>query len=465
VDLYLESYPRNLERVLIDLRDNKYPKQKQFIESDKRIKLFIGGNRSGKTTSGVIDVVLELVGKHPLQAQGLRPKPPLYWRACAPDFPTIDKVLAPEFIHWVPKDLFDKYDSRNKILYLKNGSKVDFLSYEQEVEKFGAAKRHGLLLDEECPEDRYNESLMRLIDFGGRVIMCMTPVKGMSWVFDRIWLTSLQPGSDVFSIKASIWDNPYIPDEEKKKIVEQLQGDERKVREYGDWVEFAGLVWPEFKNSNVKDGGHIIDPFPLPKEKTVHMAIDTMSRIQAVVWLAVLPSGRLVFFDELETEDLVIEDVAKIILEKEKGWGITPYMRIIDWNASTPEPTTGNCVLNEYARFGIVCCPAVKDWQLGKSIGKEYWNARDVNGHPLTVVFSTLKKSIFGILHYVHDDPRRKQNPDLLNKPKKTKDIHLPDDFRYLFAIRPEYIDEVESMQRVEIPHLHPLSGRMREPR
>jgi len=401
-------------------------------------------------------VVLELTGRHPLQDKGLRPKPPLYWRSCAPDFPTIDKVLAPEFIHWIPKNEFDRYDSRNKILYLKNGSKVDFLSYEQELEKFGAAKRHGLLLDEECPEDRYNESLMRLIDFGGRIIMCMTPIRGMSWVFDRIWLPSLQPKTEIFSVKASIWDNPYIPDEEKRKIVEQLEGDERKVREYGDWVEFAGLVWPEFKQDV-----HVLDPFPLPKEKTVYMAIDPMSRTQAVVWLAVLPSNRLIFFDELLVDDMVIEDVARLILEKEKSMG-SIYMRLIDWNASIISPTDGRSILGEYANAGISCAPAVKDWILGKAIGKEYWNARDKDGHPKTIVFSTLKHTISHILHYVHDDPRRRMDIEPPNKPKRSKDIHLADDIRYLFAIRPEYITAESDAAPLEIPHLSPLSIKMR---
>jgi len=466
--LYLQEYPRNLERVLTDLKSNVYPKQKQFIESDKRIKLFIGGNRSGKTTTGIIDIVLELVGKHPLQDKGLRPKPPLYWRACSPDFPTIDKVLAPEFKHWIPKDCFEKYDSRNKILYCKEnsparGSKVDFLSYEQELEKFGAAKRHGIMLDEESYEDQYNESLMRLIDYKGRVIICMTPIKGMTWVFDRIWLPSLDPSSDIFSVKASIWDNPYISAEEKENILKELQGEERRVREYGDWVEFAGLVWPEFKNDYVENGGHITNPFPLPEEGTIYMAIDPMDRVQAVLWLKVLPSGRLIFFDELLTEDLRVEEVARIIKEKEKLMGyIDGTNRFIDWNASREDPVSGQSVLAEYARFDICCSAAVKDWVLGKSIGKEYWNARDTGGRPLCVVFSTLKHFRRQLVHYVHSDYKRnKEEHNLPNKPKK-RDDHLPDCARYLFAIRPKYTSQQESMERVEIDHLDLRSARIR---
>ena len=470
VRLYLEENPRSLERLLSDLKNDVYPKQKLFIESDKRIKLFIGGNRSGKTTSGVIDIVLELVGKHPLQIQGKRPFPPLYWRACAPDFPTIDKVLAPEFIHWLPKDCFDRYDSRNKILYCKQdsparGSKIDFLSYEQELEKFGAAKRHGLMLDEEPPEDVYNESLMRLIDYGGRIVICMTPIKGMSWIFDRIWLISKDPDSDIFSVKASIWDNPYILKEEKEKILKELQGDERKVREFGDWIEFAGLVWPEFKNDDVKNGGHVIDPFPLPKEGTIYMAIDPMDRTQAVLWLKVLPSGRLIFFDELLVDDLLIEDVARLISEKEKGLGgVEDSNRYIDWNASREDPVSGQSVLAEYAKspYNICCSPAVKDWVLGKSIGKEYWNARDTDGKPLCVVFSTLKHFRRQLVHYVHADYKRdREQRNLPNKPKK-RDDHLPDCARYLFAVRPGYIREEDNMQRVEIDHLDPMSARIR---
>jgi len=413
-------------------------------------------------------VAMECKGIHPLQEQGLRPKPPLHWRVVCESVQIAKDVLIPNFLWWIPKDDVLKVDWRNLIIYLTNESKIDFFSSEQEAEKFGSTKLHGIYYDEEPREDIYNMSLPALIDYAGIILMAMTPVHGISWVYDRVWLASKQPSSEIFSIKASVWENPYIPDEQKRTILEDLQGDERKVAEYGDWVQFAGLVWPEFKNEYVGKGGHIIDPFPLPKEGTVYMAIDPMDRTQAVLWLKVLPSKRLIFFDELLTEDMLVEDVARLIKEKEKTMGfVDDSNRYIDWNASRVDPVSGQSVLAEYARdpFNICCSPAVKDWVLGKSIGKEYWNARDKDGKPLCVVFSTLKHFRRQLVHYVHADYKRTgEQHNLPNKPKK-KDDHLPDCARYLFAVRPEYINQVESMQRVEIPHLHPLSGRMREPR
>ncbi|RJP56829.1 MAG: hypothetical protein C4541_11485, partial [Candidatus Auribacter fodinae] len=36
--------------------------QKRFLDSSARVKAFIGGNRSGKTTAGAVDMILECIG-------------------------------------------------------------------------------------------------------------------------------------------------------------------------------------------------------------------------------------------------------------------------------------------------------------------------------------------------------------------------------------------------------------------
>lgn len=465
--LYREQYPRNLERAIIDLKNNKYPKQSDFVYSTARIILAIGGNRSAKSASCEIRVTMECEGVHPLQKQGLRPKPPLDWRVCGESFKIINDVLIPDFLHWIPKDSLLKCDYRNQVIHFKNGSKIDFLSYEQEVGKFASAKRHGVYFDEEPPEESYKESLMRLVDYGGIVLMAMTPVRGLSWVYDKVWLPSLDEDSDVFSIKISIWDNPYVSDKEKEKILKDFEGDDRKVREFGDWVEFAGLIWPEFDRKK-----HCIPRFDLDFEKEIdgkkivvkptrYMAVDPMGRAIACLWLAVYPNLRTIVYDELWIENASYEEIVKEILKHDDG---IIKRRWIDWNAWSPGAGGGTTLAGELfkaskklnRRLGFA--PAQKgpgSVKKGHLIVSEYFQTKDVNGNPMLLIFDDLKMTKYQISHYVYGGSRKTEEKHDPSPKPKDKDKHFPDCLRYILSTRPKYIPPQGTIIR------SPISGKI----
>jgi len=86
---------RDLEAVskLIDQNPllNYYPheKQEQFHEARTPIKAFFGGNRSGKSTAGVVDDLIQAVDESALPEHLLPYKkwhPPFYCRIISPDF-------------------------------------------------------------------------------------------------------------------------------------------------------------------------------------------------------------------------------------------------------------------------------------------------------------------------------------------------------------------------------------------
>src|SRR4029079_2129673 len=77
-----------------------HEKQLQFHASETKNRLFLGGNRSGKTTAGVIEDIWWAMGRHPYRQV---PEPPVRIRVVGTDFPNgVEKILLPEFQRWVP---------------------------------------------------------------------------------------------------------------------------------------------------------------------------------------------------------------------------------------------------------------------------------------------------------------------------------------------------------------------------
>lgn len=425
------------------------------------IKLMIGGKQSGKTTSGALDVVLELVGEHPLQKQGLRPKPPIEARCTTVSFDAVDKQLMPEYLHWIPKDMVKKVDYRAHIIYLTNGSYVDFMTYDQEVEKHGQVRRDIIHNDEEPREDIFNEELVRIAKKHGRIILTMTPYHGMSWTYDKIFLkaeSSDPADDDYFTRKCSVHDNPYITAENKKRILDKItDSDQRRIAEYGDWVEFAGLIWPGFSHKM-----HCVPRFELDYEterdgkKTIikptrYMAIDPMDRVIMCLWIAVYPNERAVAYDELAIENATVDEIAREIVKHDGG---PIKRRWIDWNAWSTGPGGGTTFASELFKASkrlskgnkdkeIRCAPAQKgpgSVRKGNLIVAEYLKTKDVNGHPKFIMFDDLNITKYQFSHYVYGGSRRYEEGHNPSPTPKKKDDHQPDNARYILSTRPKYI-------------------------
>jgi phage terminase large subunit-like protein len=74
------------------------------------------------------------------------------------------------------------------------GTKVTFKSYEQGREKAQGAGKVLVWFDEEPPKDIYEECFVRQ-EAGTtlNIILTMTPIKGMTWVYDDIYLNTSNP--------------------------------------------------------------------------------------------------------------------------------------------------------------------------------------------------------------------------------------------------------------------------------
>lgn len=412
-----------------------YAKQREFIEHPARTKAFIGGNRSGKTTAGAVDVILECIGQHPLQKTGKRPAPPLFWRVVCVDFTNgIEKIILPKIKEWIPASYLingrwkDSWLERSRTLTLANGSQIEFMSANQDRDKFQGTSRDGVWIDEEIDKPIFHECRMRLLDRGGRSILTLTPLSGMTWVYDDIYLKKDDPHIHV--VTASTHDNPHLNPAEIELIACGLSDEERRIRLNGEFVSLQGLVFKEFTDGPP----YVIEPFAIPSDWTHYIGIDPHLRTPtAALFAACDRDNNLYVYDELYMEGL-ISDIAPAILDKigNNQW----FSAVIDPASGQPHPVSGVSIRDEFARFGLAARNPKKDIHVGLNRVREYLKCDQRYNKPRLFIFDSCRRLRYEITHYIwQPDPvyGAKQLP------RKCND-HLLDCLRYIIMDDPVYV-------------------------
>jgi len=452
-----------------------HPKQRVFHESRLPLKAFLGGNRSGKTTAGILDDLIQCVDEDCVP-ETLRPfkhyRPPFHCRIVAPDFTsTMEGVIFTKLREWAPKGQlkggrFDRaYDKTLRKLTFVNGSTIDFLTFEQDLDKFGGAAKHRLHYDEEPPSNIRREGLMRLIDYGGDELFTMTPLHGMSWMYDEIWEPwtkgTLEDGMVVL---VDMDDNPHLDETTKRRVLKGLSKEERDARKSGRFVHFAGMIYDEFsRNFHVipeiaqdDDGNRL-----LPRAAPIYTGIDPgMRHMAAVLWSYLTQDDTLVVFDELTLQGHTVKQVAQAMKLVNQKWGqhtdtgaivpIAPDWYVIDPSARNIVHQTGRSDQMEFTDNGIVTILGQNSVTAGINRVKERLQARRLLiCANCTVTIEQFRKYRWTTPTRTADDPKE--------KPVKADD-HCLDALRYIVASRPYAADEAEDERLMS-----PVERAMRE--
>ncbi|MBI5954447.1 MAG: hypothetical protein HY865_22550 [Chloroflexi bacterium] len=230
-----------------------HDKQKEFFASLKPIRVLFWGNRVGKTEGCAQEVARYALGKHEYRKVYL---PVEIWCAC-PSYDLQKETSQKKLQNYLPEDqiahiTYVKAGTWGEVL-LKNGTRINFKSYEQGREKFQGAGKRLIWFDEEPPKDIWEECTVRAeagVDLD--IIMSMTPVKGMTWVYDDLF--SKTGRDDLFISLASWDDNPWLTDKQKTQMGANLSDEATQVRRYGKFVQRVGLVcnwWDREKNTMI----------------------------------------------------------------------------------------------------------------------------------------------------------------------------------------------------------------------
>lgn len=332
-----------------------HAKQLMFHKSDSLGRLYIGGNRSGKTYSSVAEDCYWITGTHPYINT---PEPPVRGRVVTVDFTYgLEQIILPLFKSLLPPRYLkngsweDSYSKSLRTLTLSNGSTIEFMSYEQETEKFAGTSRHFVHFDEEPPLHIYNECLARLVDTDGAWWISMTPVEGLTWTFEKIYEKG-PTDPNIYVVEADMLDNPHITKEAAERYLAGLDEDERKAREHGTYVQLGGLVYKTFNEET-----HVIepiDPREIPASWRIYQSLDHgYNNPTACLWHAVSPENQIITFAELYEREWTLDQVAEGIKTKEAAWGRQADMRVADPAIAQRSAHAGTSIQQEYAIRGL----------------------------------------------------------------------------------------------------------------
>lgn len=418
-----------------------HEKQQKFHSSDAYTRLYIGGNRSGKTTGGVVEDCYWLMKRHPYRRLPL-PEGPVRGRAVAVDFPYgVAQILLPEFSRWLPPSFLkngswdDSFSKSERILTLRNGSTIEFKSYDQELDKFAGTSRHFTHFDEEPPQHIYNECMARLVDTDGYSWLTMTPVEGMSWVYDTLYLPGTEGHKHIEVIEVDMLDNPHITEAAAERYLSSLSEDERKAREHGTFVHLGGLVFKTFSKEL-----HVIEHQIPPRDWKWYVSIDHgFNNPTAILWHAVSPEGKVITFHCYYERERTVADHAAYIHERNKEFNRIPDLVIGDPAMKQRQGVTGTSIIQEYAQRGVYIAEGNNDVASGIDRMNQYLRPREDN-KPTWQITESCDALITEMqrLRWKRWASKKMEFENNRQEVIHKKDDHACDSARYFFTIMPD---------------------------
>ncbi len=423
---------------LYNAGEKVHAKQIAFHKCPKKNRWVFGGNRSGKTECGAVEAVYMARGIHPYREN----KPNVFgWVVSLSTQVQRDvaqaKILSylrPEWIQDITM-LSGKKDSAEygviDQIHVKNVfggcSTIGFKSCDQGREKFQGSSLDFVWFDEEPPKDIYDECRMRVFDKRGDIFGTMTPLKGLTFVYDEIFLNSAE-NSEVWCEFIEWADNPFLSNEEIEMLTKSLSADQLESRRYGRFRESVGLVYPEF-DENI----HVIEPFNVPIDWQDIISIDPgLNNPLSAHWYAVDYDGTVyVVAEHFEAGKDVSYHAEKIKqISQRLGWKTDSKNRveaIIDSAANQKTLASNKCVTELFFDNGIIANPKVnKDLFSGIQTVKKYLKVTE--GKPKIYIFKTCVNLIRELKSYWWGEGET---------PKKYDD-HALDELRYYLMRKPE---------------------------
>jgi len=433
-----------------------HAKQEIFHTEPSRGRLYIGGNRSGKTTGGTIEDIWWLTGRHPYRQT---PEPPVRGRVVGVDFVNgIEQILRPEMARWLPASELKggtwstAYSKELRTLTLENGSTIEYMSYDQDVDKFAGTSRNFIHFDEEPPQDIFTENRARLIDTGGSWWMTMTPVEGMSWIYDDIYMPGKNdPSSEIGVIEIDMTENPYLSESEISSFMSGLSEEDRIARVKGKFVSIGGLVHKEFDTKT-----HVIDSMVPPTSWEWYCSLDHgFNNPTAVLWHAVSPDGQVVTFAEHYEREKTVDYHAAVIHQRNATLGRIPDLYVADPAIAQRNGVTGTSIQQEYMDYGIPFIPGNNDVLSGVNRVNSYLKPA-ANGRPRWLITKNCRNLIGEMqrLRWKTYASKKMQHANNRMDQIHKKDDHACDSSRYFFTMLPD-LSPVGASQNFDPQTLH----------
>ncbi|MGH9960336.1 MAG: hypothetical protein ACREBC_24970, partial [Pyrinomonadaceae bacterium] len=425
----------------------------------ERIVLEAAGNRFGKTVGNVIYALIQhtpddLLPERLREFRRSRPPHldgiPVAGRYTAPSDTALQNIVWPEVQRWVPLDIlrgkaWDKaFTKRPAVLNFNDGGRLEFYTNEQDPKVRVGTSLDYAIFDEPVNEETFGEDWVRLGDRSGQARFGLTPVNmkggGIGWLFRKIYKTGVRgeafEGTTLVPniLRGTIHDNPTMTDEMIAETLAPFDPDERNARETGEFVAFAGLIYPHFK--------HFIVPCEKISKKAIQH-LDTIVGIDpsylncAIVWVAFDNNNHGLVYHEERIERTNPVKLKAALLRGNMLWGLTqPPLYVMDpYHGSQHTMLGATTMKDELAQGGVfTMTPKVLDHDAIIYGGISNIWKRMASRPPTFAVSSACKHSIEEAEEYRMDSDRE----DGIFAVIKEHD-HFMDAIRYGFTWRPYY--------------------------
>jgi len=442
--------------------------QKGFIYSTADERWAFGGNRSGKTEVTVQDCNMFCCGTHPVRSQ--HRKPPVKVRYCAPQWRegVVDVVLQ-KFKEVVPRcelrggDWPKAWSEREHKLHYKNGSYIQFKSFEEELNTFGGANLDAVYQDEKGSRSKFDENCARLTDRNGFFASSMTPEEGITWEEDQV--NDPPEGINVEHWFFDVRGNPHLNPEGVEKFLAKFKGTalyETKVM--GQFAALTGLVLPQWSPAI-----HVIPDIEIPKHWPRVFCIDmhtrTPSAAMAAAWS---PAGELYIY-WTSSKFLDVPAWKAHIRAALSGDEFVLWLLDEPGNTDGKDANNVESFVNQFNAFpGPIPMELVrKDSEnfFASGIYKlwEYLKPKPMSGKSRIKVFKScdyhterINGKVVGGLpwemkRYCYKKEQKADEETLREKVRKVND-HLIDDLRYIVMAGPQVIQEVSTGPHIVTP-------------
>lgn len=446
---------RRVEKAILEYKNNNrifeyntgnkvHKKQLEFHKCPKKNRWVFGGNRSGKTECGAVEVVWMARGIHPYREN----KPNVEGWVVSLTTQVQRDVAQSKVLYYLNKDwIEDIVMLAGKKSNLEMGvidtiivknvfggtSRISFKTCDQGRENFQGTSLDFVWFDEEPPFDIYLESKMRVMDKGGDIFGTMTPLKGLTWVYNTIFLNELNDG-EVWHIHMEWADNPFLNQKDVESFTASISNDELQSRRYGLFVGNGGMVYNEF-DENV----NVIDPFDVPSDWYDTISIDPgLNNPLSAHWYATDYDGNVYVIAEhyeakrnIEYHANCIKKICERLNWKKSYMG---YIEALIDSAANQKTLAGERSVSElFSDYGIMVNPHVnKDLFTGINRVKSYF--KNAEGRSRLFIFRTCTNMIREIKTYFWGSG---ENP-------VKKDDHSLDELRYYIMTKPENVKTVE---------------------
>ena len=269
---------------------------------------------------------------------------------------------------------------------------------------------------------------MRVLDRAGDIFGTMTPLKGLTFVFDEIYMNKGN-NPEVWYEFMEWEDNPFLKKSEIALLSSALDEKELQSRRYGKFCVSEGLVYPEFD-----ERVHVIPPFEIPFEWQDEISIDPgLNNPLSAHWYCVDFDGNVyVVAEHYEAKRDIGYHAEKLReISKRLNWHTDAKGRLhalIDSAANQRTLASSKSVSELFYEQGInVNANVNKDLFAGIARVKSYLKGE--NGVPKLYIFEGCVNLIREIKGYFWG------SGDL---PKK-RDDHALDELRYYLMTKPHH--------------------------